>query len=508
MTTVVMTPNSNEGSGGPVTIVGGSVNAVLADTSDATYVSLQGEGTGFYTTYVVVGLTNPTLPAGAVTSRVTIRTRTMNEQPAEGGNDAVYANMQATLTVGSAKMFGGGVGDLDSFVDWSSSSALVAASTSNINAATLRLATKDGAVRIARAYVDLVYVTRPVVTVTAVSPDPYTESSVVPVSWSSTRDADGGAQTRVQVYVFTSAQYSAPGFDPSLDMATERFDSFTTATSTSFELQNGTYRAYVRTAQTVNGQYHWSLWAYDQFVVNVVTSDVTVAATPSNGTGSITVTVSRVGGSHAWERIEVQRTRDGGTTWENVRRGTYMSLVGEDPDTFAVTDYETGNGETVTYRARATWFTTEGDAVVGAWASSSPAVWSSDQAWLKCPVDPNLNVAICPDQIEPGGRTVRAGVFQVIGRATPVVVSSVMSTPSPSLEIVTETDDEAADLLAALECVHCLLQYPAASGLGSRYVSVLSVEERLVGQQMWMTDRRWSIQTVATEAPDDSTAGR
>lgn len=369
-----------------------------------------------------------------------------------------------------------------------------------------------GVGRIYEAYLDMVYVEQPVVSVTAVSPDPYTASNIVPIEWANTLDSDGGSQTRYQLKVFTDAQYGAGGFDP--DTSTAYYDSGIVASasgsaSTGPLATSDTYRAYVRTAQTVNGVSHWSDWDYDTFQVSVSTADVdTVAAVATDASGLITVTVERDTGTEDWDYIEVQRSFDSGTTWEYVRGANYVDATG-DADTFVIVDYETGNGQDTLYRARATRLLSSLP-ITGEWVeASSEENWSTTLPWLKAPLDPTKNLAVdlrLPFEAE--SYSPQVGVFNVLGSTEPVAVADVLSAPSTTLYVHTDDETESNNVRELLR--QMLLFYCPTTCEGTtatRYLAVTSVAMTPT-QVRGIIRRVWGIGVVETAAPADLTAGQ
>lgn len=366
------------------------------------------------------------------------------------------------------------------------------------------------AIRVMESYIDVVYVTQPSTTVTAVSPDPYTTSNIVPIAWTNTLDSDGGSQTRYEVKVFTDAQYGAGGFDP--DTSTSFWTSgevvsSSTGANTGALANADTYRAYVRVAQTVNGESHWSAWAYDQFQVSVTTSDVqTVTPVATDASAYITVTCARDTGSSAWEYIEVQRSRDSGATWEDVRSATFVDATGN-ANSFSVIDYETGNGEAVKYRARATYYSS-GYPIVGDWTESSGTEsWTSTSAWLKSPLTPANNTAIVvPDPFQTFSYPARVGVFNVIGSTTPVAVTELVAAPTTTLLIDTDTETDSNDVLTLLRDM--LLLYCPTNCEGTTAIQYLAV----TGTSMTPTvrrgkiRRRWAVNVVEVDPPADPLA--
>jgi hypothetical protein len=358
--------------------------------------------------------------------------------------------------------------------------------------------------RVYEAYVDLTYVEQPVVTVDDVDPDPVGATSKS-ITWVNTLDSDGGGQTRYQVRLFTAAQYGIGGFDPATSPAT--FDTGDTASGSTSAvvagMLTGTYRAYVRVAQTVNGASHWSDWDFDQFDVDVETSDVlTVAAAGSNSTASVTITVERDTSSEAWDLVEVQRSVDNGATWSPVRSATYVDSTG-DADTFQVVDYEVGNDVQALYRARATRILSD-DPITGSWVQSAPsASWSSTVCWLKCPDDPALNMPIRLKSMIQLDRPRRQGVFNVLGRNTPVVVSDVLSASEGTLDILVDLDSDSPEEL--LEQAVLLFHPPEGWRYKSFYLAPGSVRA-VRGSRIHEPQVRWLVPFVEVDTPGDPAA--
>jgi len=354
----------------------------------------------------------------------------------------------------------------------------------------------------------VIYVAKPVTAITTI-PD-NTTTNIIPVAWTNTLDGDGGGQTTYEVKVFTDAQYGAGGFDPdtSTPYWTTGIVTGTVLTVNTGVLVNDTYRAYVRVAQTPSvGGLFWSAWSFDTFVVNVSTADVsTVTPTPSNTNANISVVVARNTGSSAWNFVEVERSTDAGTTWLPVRGATYVDATGS-ANSFTVVDYETGNGQSVLYRARATRIV-NGLPITGSWVQSSPAVsWTSASAWLKSPLVPAHNLAVDVDRpFQTRTYGTRVGVFDVIGSETPVVVTDVVTKPSQTLTIDTITEAESNNLLTLLR--DSILLYCPTNCEGStatQYVAVTGLSMTPT-QVRGIVRRRWSVSIVDIAAPADPSA--
>jgi hypothetical protein len=492
MTTTVLRPNGTVSSG----TVTGAANAhtALSDDSDSSYVLSS----------ITVDMGTVAM-SGGVTKTLTARCRWRSVSGTVPG---------ALCAIGAASVIPSGDGSLGTDLV-TNTGVPVAVSMTQAQVDALRAsvgAGDSGNIRAYEVYADLVWVAVPVTTVTAVSPDPYTASNIIPVAWTNTLDADGGGQTRYEVKVFTDAQYGAGGFDP--DTSDSYWESGEVVGSaltvnTGALVTGDTYRAYVRVAQTVNGASHWSAWAFDTFAVDVDTADVdTVTATGGDAGGRIQVDVTRDTATEAWELIEVQRSIDSGVTWTPVRFANYVDCTGDAND-FQVFDYEVPNGTTALYRARATLLLS-GLPVTGAWVQSTPAEsWSSTECWLKSPTDPSLNTTFCMSRRDVYAKRRRTGRFDIIGAAAPIVVSDVMSSHSGMLTIETYGTTDAADLRALLEDTPVVLvQFPAAMDIADFYAAINGVDEVFMSANSDNLWRLWSATYDSVIAPADSTAGQ
>ena len=99
--------------------------------------------------------------------------------------------------------------------------------------------------------------------------DPVTTTTRPSIAWG----VGGGVLTRTEAHVYTQAQYEAPGFapgvSPSITLGASAYPSGLTGTVHEPLTDGVTYRAYVRIAKTVNGEYLWSDWDYEEFTVSV-----------------------------------------------------------------------------------------------------------------------------------------------------------------------------------------------------------------------------------------------
>lgn len=330
------------------------------------------------------------------------------------------------------------------------------------------------------------YVEKPVATVTA--PDGSIGSSLPLVSWVQDVDTDGGARTHYQVKVFSSAQYGAGGFDPTSSTATKNSGSVADPYATAYQLQgaqlaDGTYRAYVRIAQTVNNEIFFGDWDYLEFTVASTRPGVptSVTATADDANARISLSATKVAATSgppavaASDFIEFQRSTDNGTTWEDIRTVVGDGRVAPGATTATAYDYEVGNGVSAIYRARAVKnFATEVDDAVSDYSSSTAAVsWDSTDWWLKNPLLPSQNTKVYIDSLSEETQGARQGVFQAIGATNTVVVSDTRQAKSGSVTFRVDTDAEKTDLDALVqEGTPLLLQGVPGQHWDDRYISI------------------------------------
>lgn len=491
MTTTVLRPNTYNTSGGVAIVGGGTGHAALADDSDTTYI--EGEGT------FDVGFTTKTFASGEITKSLSLRARIQNTYiSTQLAKYSIYNATVASLddergasadeVSGSASSFTGSQYEVDGLVAECAIFQTVASQP-----------------RIYEMYVDLVTVAKPVAALAAIS-NPYTESTMPLFVWANTLDADGGSQTHYHIIVTDDDDGDAVLVDLELVGAD---------TQSAFgPLTNGNYTVSVRVAQTVNGARHWSDYDTASFEVDVDTSDVdTLTATPNNDAGKIAIIAARDGATEDWEFIEVERTIDAGVTWSTVRTATFVDSTG-DADSFTVDDYEVANGQTVKYRARATYYS-NGLAITGAWIESATVSWSSDDEWLKSPLYPSLNAKIEGVAFSSQGRTASAGRFKVVGRPDRVVVSDALSASSGSITLRVTGQAEALALDELLDGAGVLLLNLSGDSLigdrrdGFKWVSVISTDETWSTQYYLGNDEDMRLITVSYDTarqPSDATA--
>lgn len=357
-------------------------------------------------------------------------------------------------------------------------------------------------VAIIEAYLDVTHVSTPTVTVTA----PVGSSAVSnpTVTWNETGDSP---QSRFQVKVFSQSQYEGVGFDPETSGAVYDSGVQTGSQRTFTPVENltngGSYRFYVKAAQTVGTVTQWSAWSFSTSTISVAAPAVpTITVEEDDALARIKITVTDVaasgsssgygaglygagpyggGGSGSgtdWQFVTVQRTADGGVTWENVRSATRATVFG---DTFVVFDYESCNSQPVQYRAQAIGTSGGGD-IASDWSSSSASVmWASLLTWLKAPTTPALNSPVKINQIPTLTRRMPQGVFDIARRRDPIVVSDIRHLSEGTITFAVEDTSAMVALDALLnDSETLLLQTPETDGWGCRYIAVGDIAENRV----------------------------
>lgn len=287
MTLVSLRPTATLASSGTSGVFGS-----LADDSDATFVTFS----AVLTATADYSLTDLTLPASAVVKWVTPRARYAKVSSSSSATVTVYPGVYpAQAGAGPGVGTGVIVGTAATATTISGTTRTNWTDTDCDNAWARVMAVGTGPnYKFYEFYFDVRYVVIPTLTVDAPT-GTVTDTNEPLVSWTNTLDTDGGSQTDYEVKIYSAAQYGAGGF--SADTSTPTATSgHLTGSNVSWQdtaiLANATYRAYVRTGQTVNGTTLWSAWTFGGFVVNVAIPAVpTVVVTAQNATARIKIDV-------------------------------------------------------------------------------------------------------------------------------------------------------------------------------------------------------------------------
>lgn len=462
-----------------------SAHAALSDDGDASYL-VRSSGAPS----VLVGCNEPALPAGAVPKSLALRVRS-----AINGGSLLFG----ISTQGGAPVSVGTISP-----SWGSPTT----TTQHTGALTawptdLRVYSADASggatVRLYEVFVDLTYVAQPEVAVDAPS-GTVSDTNMPEVSWVNTLDSDGGAQVAYEVKVFAEAVFTDGGFDPATSSPAWTSGIITSAEAVEAvdtPLADDDYRTYVRVAQIVNGNLHWSDWEYSEFTIDVALPAVpSVTVTPLPASGSFFIDVDlQEDGTTSTDMIEIQRSVDL-TSWVPVRTfdsGDGLRAIDPEDETKQLQDWEAPILTTVYYRVRAL-HDYSGVYASSAWADLVAATLSSRQWWLKDPLLPSRNVAVELDSYPSVQRPARAGVFQALGSTTQIVVSDTRQAERGTVSFRLDTTDAHDELLELLETSATLLLHgPATDHERDRYVRLTDIDSTRLVDKGFVEGRRVTV---------------
>lgn len=129
-----------------------------------------------------------------------------------------------------------------------------------------------------------------------------------------------------------------------------------------------------------------------------------------------------VGGFAAGSRFTVERSSDGGVTWEVVRSFNRVAHDGPATQLVASYDFEAPRGVPLLYRARVAGSSVLSSPISADTATVAVTLVADGQAWLKSYLDPTLNMAVClvKDSVD-STSTEDQGVFEALGRPDPLI---------------------------------------------------------------------------------------
>lgn len=496
MSVVTVRPDSTSSSTGISTTGAASLHAALSDNSDSSYGS-SGSGSSF-----TIGWADVTLPGSAAVSQIALRFRfgqatyqtVYNIRLISGAKTLTLPSVTitvgtspVTVTVGTASTWDDGTSFTDSQLD------------------AIQLSCSTGVVKILEAYLDTYYAADPTVSVTAPTGTITTTNAPV-VQWTPTLDSAAGPQTAYEVKIFDDATYLGGGFDPSSstpDVSTTGTGSATSWTPTTGLIAD-TYRAYVRVAQTVAGSYVWSAWAYSGFTIGTVANPATptLTVTGDNANARVQVVVNDNAGDATTDALELQRSVDGGTTWEPMRLVDAVDGVIQGTDTTSY-DYESSNGQTVSYRARAIHNVGGGVYTYSDWTATGTGSWTdASNWWLKSPLVPALNTTITVYSFPGYTRTARTGLFQPLGGSKPIATIDTRGSATGQIILLVTTQAEQDALDAILDGGGALLlQPPAGVYWDDKYVAFGDQGRNRLVDKSWIEPTLDTYTWTEIEAP-------
>jgi len=334
------------------------------------------------------------------------------------------------------------------------------------------------AVSLLELYVDVVVANKPTIVVT----NPSTTATSYPqVTWTYT-DSDGDAQEYYRMKVFTTAQYSASGFDPETSTAfydsgeTASYDLFATALDL---IPNGTYKFYVKAGKKIAGSIFYSDWTTSTALTMAVSTPTapTLSASYSSTTNSVSLTATGAIYSAGTQVFQIQRSDDAQVTWTDVTNAS--ELVPNGSYVASVTDYEAYR-TTVYYRVRAIG-TVGSNVFVSAWSSVSTVVVTNDGTWWFKPIvfpaynigGVRVNYGISETIVE------TTGTFRPLNRDNAVVVAGSIYQNDGHYQISLTNDSEwnAMENVLKSQCI-ILVQDPYGT---QKYVRFITRELDLAG---------------------------
>lgn len=500
-TTQYLLPNGNKSGTGAYSLVGGgsSVHGNLSDSSDSTRVqkTTSGDKTATF------NMGTYTLAADERVKRVRAAARVLfNAKPlfyewgATAGRTSFGAYRQAKNT--SVTTY---------YTEWVTPTGLAFGplQQSDVDASTMYIRDNNSSALnyFYDIWVELDIIDQPTATVSAGS----TSTLRPTITWVYA-DGDGDSQTHYRVKVFDSATYGGGGFDP--DTSTPAFDSgIVSGDDESYrdatQLANGTtYKAYVQVAHDGGSEPFWSDWA----VSSAWTISITPCTTPTltgiyseaDGRVELSVTGAAPPGG-VTQTLRVERSTDGGTTWVAVRG--YADAAFGSPYTPTVYDYEVPLGVACAYRARALGVNATDDDVSSAWSTTNTEnPWTDGTWWLKCPLDPSLNIQgvwvlqgpdITVDET--------IAVYRPIGSTRAVTVAGDIGGEDGSWQVRAHDDDTATMIasIAALMTTQNVLYVSDPFG-GNRYVRITSRTRTVEGTADYPRTV-WQVSYVEVDQP-------
>lgn len=273
-------------------------------------------------------------------------------------------------------------------------------------------------VRVSTLYVEVETNERPAVTLTG--PASLTPTSTPTILWTYS-DAESEPQEACHLRIFTDAVASGPGFNPLTSQSA--YDSTLVYANirridipVEQLLPPGAYVAYLRATDTGSNS-RWSDWATRNFTVYyTIPPPATLTATPDQANARVNLVIGWPTGS---SQVEVQRSADGGSTWETLRWGRFA--VSPTAGSVLIFDYEAPLGIDLLYRARAIVSSGAPPALITRitnWSASTAPVTLDVGWWLTDPYQPiGNNVRVCPrwENLESKSRE-RVAFHEPLGR--------------------------------------------------------------------------------------------
>ncbi|WP_030997509.1 hypothetical protein [Streptomyces sp. NRRL F-5630] len=183
-------------------------------------------------------------------------------------------------------------------------------------------------------------------------------------------------------------------------------------------------------------------------------------------------------------------------------RGYTGDLIAQtiDSDVVVVPDHEAPLG--VPTQWQVTVYNPSGPGEYGYISDALTLPADPDVVWIKDPTLPARSTSAVVQTLPDWQRAARQGVYEVRGRATPVVISDVRSSATGTLTLTTETAAERDALWWVLDAGSTiLLQFPPGWREPDAYVAVGDVTESHIVDLAEYTDRAWSLSLTVVDRP-------
>lgn len=210
-------------------------------------------------------------------------------------------------------------------------------------------------------------------------------------------------------------------------------------------------------------------------------------ATPTATATTFYVDKVRLYQGVAVDKFEVQRSTDAGLTWEAARTLESDGYATPVDEVATLYDYESSNGQTVHFRARAIHDYGSNLLVTSDWSTADSGAWTSGLWWLKHPRQPTLNMNLTIDSNPGYQRPARQGVYQALGASKPIVVTDLRGSARGTLRVRLDTEAEQDQMVALLETTDTLLiQAPPADRWPDRYIAVGDHDRQRIVDKSWV----------------------
>ena len=458
MAVTTVRPNATASGSGSFTLTGGagSIHATLSDDSDSTFLQKTSSVVGQASAIVDFGTT--TISASQRVKQVRIRARC--DTPTSEGRLNVYLGARVdNQNYFHSALAIRGQNSVTTFTGpyYTSAPNGEAWSQTAINGLRGKISeyeeTGDRG-KFYELYIDVDISAQPTVSVSAPT-GTITTTTAPDVTWTFS-DTDNETQAFYQIKVFTAAQYGAGGFNAVTSTAT--YDSGEIASSDNTAvvgtlLLAGVYRAYVRTAKSVNGEPFWSDYAFSQFTISYTAPTIptmAVAWDANLGKASFTLTGAAVPGAYVSQYYDIHRSDDDGVVYAGIRDGENItpnaSFIG------TAVDYEAPRDTVAYYRCRSVAVNSSDQEFPSDWGTVQQILITNDETWwFKVIEEPDYNLGSIRVLKELDVQIDEPNiVFRPLGATRPIVVAGPLQGEDGGYNIKTITETEWDDFYPIL----------------------------------------------------------